>query len=44
MLFVIITEGPQIGATIASFIGSSLLYLGIMKKNSVVYVIKILKN
>ncbi|HZC21359.1 MAG TPA: cytosine permease [Nitrososphaeraceae archaeon] len=39
-----ISQWPQIGATIPSFIGSSLLYIGIMKMNSVVYVIKKLKN
>jgi hypothetical protein len=39
-----ISQWPQIGATIPSFIGSSLLYLGIMKMNLVVYVIKKLKN
>jgi len=38
-----ISQWPQIGATIPSFIGSSLLYLGIMKVKSIAYVIKKLR-
>jgi hypothetical protein len=44
IIVVLLTTMAQIGATIPSFIGSSLLYLGIMKMNSVVYLIKKLKN
>lgn len=39
-----ISQWPQIGTTIPSFIGSSLLYPGIMKMKSIVYMIKKLKN
>ena len=41
---VYIPQWPQIGSTIPSFIGSSLLYLGIMKINSIGYLNKKIKR
>ena len=36
-----IPQWPAIGATIPSFVGSSLLYLGIMYKNKIAFLKKI---